>query len=89
MSTGLLEEIRGKIEGTGWPLTELLVRDDHEACAGSVLVVVVSDKWEGMGPLDRAREINAVIAEEVKHIHALSVRAFTPAQWEKQKEKFN
>lgn len=48
-------------------------------------VLVVSDAFEGLGLVDRHRRIHAILADELKGgVHALAIRALTPAQWEKE-----
>ncbi len=45
-------------------------------------VIVVAEAFEGVGRLDRQRRINALLADELAGpVHALSMRAWTPAQW--------
>ena len=47
-------------------------------------VVVVSDAFTGVGPLERHRLVNGVLADELAGcVHALSIVAKTPAQWAK------
>uniref|UniRef100_A0A7S1XYY2 BolA-like protein n=2 Tax=Phaeomonas parva TaxID=124430 RepID=A0A7S1XYY2_9STRA len=47
-------------------------------------VVVVSQQFDGVGLLQRHRLVNHALAEELDGaIHALSIVAKTPAQWEK------
>ena len=47
-------------------------------------VTVVSDAFEGKSLLERHRMVNDTLEEELKGaIHALSIRAKTPGQWEK------
>ena len=47
-------------------------------------VVVVSDAFEGVKLLDRHRLVNALLKDELAGpVHALSINAKTPAQWEK------
>jgi BolA protein len=47
-------------------------------------VVLVSSKMEGVSRIDRHRLVNTLLAEELREqIHALSVQAFTPTEWEK------
>jgi BolA protein len=60
----------------------------HSVAPGSEThfkVVVVSDAFEGLGLVDRHRRIHAILAHELKNgVHALAIRALTPAQWEKE-----
>lgn len=47
-------------------------------------VIVVSDKFENVPLIGRHRLINATLASELaKDVHALSITARTPAQWDK------
>lgn len=47
-------------------------------------VVLVSSKMEGLARIDRHRAVNDLLAAELReHIHALSVQAFTPDEWDK------
>ena len=46
-------------------------------------VTVVSVKFEGMSLVKRHQRINEVLSEEIEGpVHALSIRAKTPEQWE-------
>lgn len=46
-------------------------------------VVLVTHQFEGQNTLKRHRMVNQVLNEELKdHIHALSLRVFTPEQWQ-------
>ena len=47
-------------------------------------VVVVSDKFNDVKHIDRHRLVNSLLNEEMKGpVHALSIKAKTPAQWAK------
>ena len=46
-------------------------------------VVIVADAFDGQAPLKRHRAINAALAAELAAgLHALSIHAWTVAQWE-------
>ncbi len=46
-------------------------------------VLVVSPAFEGLGTIDRHRRVHAALADELRSgLHALTLRALTPAQWE-------
>jgi BolA protein len=48
-------------------------------------VVIVSDTFDGKRLLQRHRAINEVLADELtNHIHALSIHAYTPSEWQAQ-----
>jgi stress-induced morphogen len=48
-------------------------------------IIVVSKLFEGIALLERHRLVNEKIAEELKGIHALSMKTWTPKQWESKK----
>ncbi|MRG90466.1 BolA family protein [Polyangium spumosum] len=46
-------------------------------------VLVVSSAFEGLGTLDRHRKVHTALADEMRSgLHALTIRALTPAQYE-------
>ena len=48
-------------------------------------VLVVSETFAGMGPVDRHRAVNALLAAEfASGLHALSLRTITPEQWSRE-----
>lgn len=50
-------------------------------------VVVVSSKFEGTSKLQRHQKVYGVLGEEFKTgLHALSIRAYTEAEWDKEKQ---
>jgi BolA protein len=52
-------------------------------------VLVVSPSFEGLGPVDRHRKVNALLAAEFSSgLHALSLRALTPDQWKTEQPSF-
>ena len=47
--------------------------------------MVVSDAFQGLGLVDRHRRIHDVLRDELAGgVHALAIRAKTPAEWEKE-----
>lgn len=59
-------------------------------CGASFLIEIVSSQFEGKRLLERHRMVNAALEEEMKQIHALSIRkALTPEQWKQQQESEN
>ncbi|KAL6068170.1 BolA-like protein 1 [Balamuthia mandrillaris] len=51
-------------------------------------VLLVSERFEGLSLLERHRLVNQALVEELQGgVHALSINAKTPTQWEKLQEK--
>jgi len=64
------------------------VTDESSGCGGKFSLVVVSAKFEGVALLARHRMVNKILEEELKTIHALTIKSWTPAQWqEKSKDQ--
>ncbi|XP_078434415.1 bolA-like family protein [Wolffia australiana] len=60
----------------------LQVVDTSGGCGASFEIEIVTGKFEGKRLLERHRLVNAALAEELKQIHALSIRkALAPSQW--------
>ena len=80
--------IASKLQGDFAPAYLDVVNESfmHSVAPGSEThfkVVVVSDRFAGMKPLERHRAVNAALAEELAAgLHALSVEARTPAEWQ-------
>lgn len=49
-------------------------------CGASYEIEVVSDKFEGKRLLERHRMVNTALAALMAEIHAVSIKALTPAQ---------
>ncbi|GLJ56162.1 hypothetical protein SUGI_1205620 [Cryptomeria japonica] len=65
--------------------THLNVIDTSGGCGASFNVEIVSAQFEGKRLLERHRMVNSALAEELKEIHALSIKkAVTPQQWQEQ-----
>ena len=83
----VLETIETKL-GTLEPLHLEVVNESghHNVKPGSeshFKVVIVSPKFEGMRLLERHRVINQMLADELAgSVHALSIHAYTEANWE-------
>ena len=45
-------------------------------------LTIVSNAFEGSRLIDRHRKINALLAEEIKHIHALALNTLTAKEWD-------
>ncbi len=49
-------------------------------------VLTVSSMFEGKPLLQRHRTVNSALAAELEHIHAITLKCLTPAQWEEKKK---
>ncbi|XP_020088972.1 protein BOLA2 [Ananas comosus] len=68
--------------------SHLEVIDTSGGCGASFDIEIVSEKFEGKRLLDRHRMVNNALAEQMKHIHALSIKkALTPVQWKPKEEQ--
>lgn len=75
---------------------ELIVENEsynHSVPEGSEThfkILIVSDQFKGQSRVERQQEIYKVLSEELKNgVHALSQRAYTIQEWEKEKIKLN
>ena len=64
-----------------------MVEDLSDGCGAKIEVVVVSNKFDGMGLLDRQRAVHAALEEEMKTIHAITMKCKTVKQWEAMQSK--
>ena len=56
------------------------------AGGGHFILCVASDRFEGVSLLDRNRMVFQILEQELKGaIHALTVKAMTPKEWETKK----
>lgn len=67
--------------GRAFEPTFVLVTDESGGCGARFDVVLVSRKFEGVPLLDRQKAVNAQLAEEMKTIHALTMKTWTPEQF--------
>lgn len=89
MNAGRIERIRDALQQVLAP-TRLEIEDDSHRHAGHAgardgrghfNVLVVSERFTGLGPLARHRAIYAALGSMMDtDIHALSIRAFTPSE---------
>ncbi|CEM21072.1 unnamed protein product [Vitrella brassicaformis CCMP3155] len=78
------EVVRKKLVDTLKPAL-LEVNDVSGGCGASYDALIVSDAFEGKRLLDRQRLVNDALKEELKDIHAFTMKCVTPAEWEKRK----
>lgn len=55
-------------------------------CEGAKLeLIVVSEVFQGLPLLKRHRKVNEALADLMPQIHAVTIKAWTPGQWEQKK----
>eukprot|EP00941_MAST-03F_sp_MAST-3F-sp1_P003087 g3087.t1 len=65
------------------------VVDNSDGCGAKFKVLIVSSKFEGVDRIERQRSVYKALESEMAHIHALTIKSWTPAEYEKKKEKLN
>ena len=46
-------------------------------------VTIVSDKFENLKLIERHRQVNTILKDALKSIHALSIHTYTKEEWDK------
>ena len=63
----------------------LSIKDLSDGCGSKFFLLVVSDAFDKVKLLARHRMVHAAIAAEMDGIHAVELKTWTVAQWEKKK----
>lgn len=63
------------------------VTDESGGCGAMFKAVVVSEEFVGVGLLDRQRRVNAILKAPLETIHALTLKTWTKADYEKKKHE--
>lgn len=82
--TSLTNKIREKLMTEFSALTVNVVDNSDNHCQGGAKleVLVVSEAFESLPLLQRHRKVNACLDEFMDNIHALTIKAYTPSQYE-------
>ena len=82
------DAIQAKLLGSELaPFEHMELKDTSDGCGSKFEAIIVSAKFDGVGLLDRQKKVNEIIAEEMKEVHAFSMKTWTPAQYEAKKGK--
>ncbi|GMR44527.1 hypothetical protein PMAYCL1PPCAC_14722 [Pristionchus mayeri] len=78
-----------EVEALLAPLEPLhtVVEDMSDGCGAKFDIFIVSDRFAGKRVLERHRMVNDALKEVMETIHAVTIKALTNDQWEKEKEK--
>ena len=75
------EALKKKIEDS-LECTHVTVNDISAGrCGDSFEAVVVAEEFEGKGRLVQHRRVQGVLGEELKLIHAFTLKTYTPQKW--------
>ncbi|TFJ87505.1 hypothetical protein NSK_000857 [Nannochloropsis salina CCMP1776] len=61
-------------------------KDMSDGCGAKFEILTVSPTFEGKSLLQRHRAVNAALAKELEHIHAITLKCLTPTQWDETKK---
>jgi len=64
----------------------VIVTDVSGGCGAKFEIVVVSKAFEGVPLLERHRKVNQALEDLLKQIHAITIKAWTPVQYEEKKK---
>jgi stress-induced morphogen len=74
-----------KSVGANFECEKVIVQDMSGDCGEKFDVYVVSKAFDGMKILDRHRAVQQALAAEIAQIHAITIKAWTPEQWQAKK----
>ena len=79
------DALKAKLEACELQPEFVRMIDTSDGCGSKFEAIIVSAKFDGMALLERQKSVNAVLADDMPGIHALSMKTWTPAQYEKKK----
>ena len=83
--------LKARISSAFDNITHLTVEDESDGCGSKFAILLVSDAFEKVKRLQRHRMINGAkqgcLAEEMKNIHALTLKLYTVQEYEKKQAK--
>lgn len=89
MSSGITaDDLKAKLGASELaPFEHIELSDTSDGCGSKFEAILVSTKFDGIPLLERQKAVNEVLAEEMKVIHAFSMKTWTPAQYEAKMSK--
>ena len=76
------ENIDSKIRNTIPDVAHVVATDESDGCGSKFHLIVVSDTFKGKPLLAQQRLVNKALQEEMKEIHALTMKCYTVEKWE-------
>jgi stress-induced morphogen len=75
-------DLETKITGALTSVLHIEATDLSDGCGGKFHIVCVAEDFRGKPLLAQHRMINKILEEEMKTIHALTMKTMNPDQWE-------
>jgi len=76
-----IDAVKAALQSNLQGVRRVEVEDLSDGCGSKFNALIVADSFEGVALLDRQRMVHAALKEEMKKIHALTMKTMTPAQW--------
>ena len=83
IQTRIEEKVRA-----GLDVSDFLLQDKSGGCGQSFLLIVISQAFKDVKLLDRQRQVNEILSQEIQELHALELKTWTPEQWESKKSQY-
>ena len=80
------EDLEKSLKASFSPI-HLSLEDLSDGCGAKWNAIIVSDKFQGVPLKDRHQMVYKALEEEMKSIHAITMKTWTQEQWEKNKNK--
>jgi stress-induced morphogen len=76
------ENIENKVKEAIPDVTHVVATDESDGCGSKFHLIVVSNTFIGKPLLAQQRLVNKALEEEMKEIHALTMKCHTVEKWE-------
>jgi len=88
MTTYSAEYIKNKLSKELEP-EHFEIEDISDGCGAKFNCLIVSKSFDGLMLIKRHRMVNSILEEELKIIHAFSMKTYTPSEWAKKQTNSN
>mmetsp|Transcript_1140 Transcript_1140/g.2598 ORF Transcript_1140/g.2598 Transcript_1140/m.2598 type:complete len:88 (-) Transcript_1140:437-700(-) len=80
------EKVREILTSSALRPDYLLVEDSSDGCGSKFDLIVVSAQFVGKALLERHRAVHEALGSEMDEIHAVTMKTWTPEQYEAKKD---
>ena len=77
-----IENLESKVRNSIPDVTFIQATDESDGCGSKFHLVIVSDTFKGKPLLAQQRLVNKALEEEMKEIHALTMKCYTVEKYE-------